>query len=33
LSCAFLSPDEPAREATAGAHGLDVLVLQFPLFT
>lgn len=30
LSCTFLSPDEPARVSIAGAHGLDVLALQFP---
>jgi hypothetical protein len=29
-SCAFLTPDEPARTATAGKGGLEVLVLQFP---
>jgi hypothetical protein len=32
LSCAFLTPDEPARAAVAGPDGLDVLVLQFPRF-
>jgi hypothetical protein len=30
LSCLFLSPDEPARPAFAGPHGLVMLVLQFP---
>lgn len=30
LSCLFLSHDEPARTATAGPDGLDMLVLQFP---
>lgn len=30
LTCFFLSADEPAHLATAGAAGLDVLALQFP---
>jgi hypothetical protein len=30
FACLFLGPDEPARTVTAGAEGLDVLVLQFP---
>jgi len=29
-SCAFLTPDEPARTATAGPPGLELLILQFP---
>lgn len=29
-SCVFVGPDEPDLVATAGAGGLDVLVMQFP---
>jgi hypothetical protein len=29
-ACVFLSPDEPAFTAVAGAGGLEVLSLQFP---
>lgn len=31
LSCLFATPDEPAYEARAGAGGLELLVLQFPV--
>jgi hypothetical protein len=30
LACVFVGPDEPARTATAGPEGLDVLILQYP---
>jgi hypothetical protein len=29
-SCVFVSPNEPAFTAVAGAQGLEVLALQFP---
>jgi hypothetical protein len=31
LACLFVAPGDPARVATAGAGGLEVLVLQFPV--
>lgn len=33
LSCAFVSPEEEPFVATAGAEGLDILEMLFPLFT
>lgn len=30
LSCVYVTPDETAPEITAGAGGLEILVLQFP---
>ena len=31
LSCLYATPDEPPYEARAGADGLELLVLQFPV--
>ena len=33
MSCAFVYPDDPAFQATAGTHGAEVIAMQFPLRT
>jgi hypothetical protein len=30
LSCAFVYPDDPAFQATAGSDGAEVIAMQFP---
>jgi hypothetical protein len=31
LSCAFVFPDDPPFEAAAGARGVEVIAMQFPV--